>query len=78
MKPNKSPGTDLVVTIENLKFGRNELHQAVLDICNSVLSDLGVASQWTESITVPIPKKAPKAMKDFCGISIMSIIAAKL
>ena len=78
MKPNKSPGTDLVVTVENLKFGRNELHQAVLDIRNSVLNDLGVASQWTESITVPIPKKAPKAMKDFCGISLMSIIAAKL
>ena len=77
MKPNKSPGTDFVVIVENLKFGRNELHQAVLGICNSVLSDLGVASQWTESIIVPIPKKASKAMKDFCGISLM-LIAAKV
>ena len=69
MKPNKSPGTNFAVT------AGNELQNAVLDICNSVLNDLGVPSQWTESIIVPIPKKASKAMKDFCGISLMSIAA---
>ena len=75
MKPNKSPGTDFAVTVETLKFGGNELQYAVLDICNSVLNDLGVPSQWTESIIVPLPKKASKAMKVFRGISLMSIAA---
>ena len=37
MKPNKSPGTDFAVTVETFKFGGNELHNAVLDIFNSVL-----------------------------------------
>ena len=45
MKPNKSPGTDVAATVETLKFGGNELHNAVVDICNSVLNDLGVPSQ---------------------------------
>ena len=72
MKPNKSPCTDFTVIAEMLKFGGNELHNAVLDIYNSVLNDFGVPSQWTESIIVPIPKKASKAMKDFPGISVMS------
>ena len=75
MKPNKSPGTDFAVAVETLKFGGNELQYAVLDICNSVLNDLGVPSQWTESIIVPLPKKASKAMKDFRGISLMSVAA---
>ena len=33
MKPNKSPGTDFVVSVETLKFGGNEPHNTVLDIC---------------------------------------------
>ena len=75
MKPNKSPGTDFAVTVETLKLSGNDVHNAVLDVCNSVLIDLGAPSQWTESIIVPIPKKASKAMKDFCGISLLSIAA---
>ena len=75
MKPNKSPGTEFAVTVETLKFGRNTLHNAALDICNSVLNNFGVPSQWTESIIVPITKKASKAMKDFRGIFLMSIAA---
>ena len=45
MKPNKSSGTDVAATVETLKFGGNELHIAVVDVCNSVLNDLGVPSQ---------------------------------
>ena len=75
MKPNQYPGTDFAVTVETLKFYGNELNNAVLDIYNSVLNDLKVPSQWTESITVPIPRKESKAMKDFRGISLMSIAA---
>ena len=75
MKPNKSPGTDFAVTVETLKFGGNELRNAVLDICNSVLNDFGVPSQWTESIIAPIPKKASKATKYLRGIYLMSITA---
>ena len=75
MKPNKSPGTHFAVTVESLKFGGNELHNAVLDICNSVLNDLGVPSQWAESIIAPIPTKASKAMKYLRGIYLMSITA---
>ena len=72
MKPNKFPGTDFAVTVETLKFDGNKLHNAVLDICNSVLYDLGVPSQWTESLIVLIPNKTSKA---FRGISLMSIAA---
>ena len=75
MKRNKSPGTDFTVTVDTLKFGRNELHNAKLYICNSVLNDLGVPSQWTERIIIQIPKRASKAMKYFLGISLMSIAA---
>ena len=75
MKPNKSPGTDFVVTVETLKYGRNELHNAVLDRHYSVLNDLGVPYQWTECIIVSTPKKASKGMKDLHGISLMSITA---
>ena len=75
MKPNKSPGTDFVVTVETLKYGRNDLHNAVLDMHYSVLNDLGVPYQWTECIIVSIPKKASKGMKDLHGISLMSITA---
>ena len=67
MKRSKCPGTYFAVTVEALKFGGNELQSAVLDIYNSV-NDLGVSSQWTESIIVPVPKKVSKAMKDFRGI----------
>ena len=73
IKPAKFPGTDFAVTVETLKFDGNELHSAVLDICNSVLNDLAVPSQWTESIMVPIANKASKAMKNLHGISLMSI-----
>ena len=75
MKPGKFPGTDFAVTVETLKFDGNELHNVVLDICNSVLNDLAVPSQWTESIIVPIAKKASKAMENLHGISFMSIAA---
>ena len=75
MKPCKSPDTDFAVTFEMLIFGGNKVHNAVLDICDSVLNDIGVPSQSTESIIVPIPKKASKAVKDFHGISLMSITA---
>ena len=44
MKSNKFPGTNFAVTVETSKFGGNELHNAVLDICNSVLNDTGVPS----------------------------------
>ena len=73
MKSNRSPGIDLAVTVETLKYGGIELQCAVLDICNSVLNNL--PAQWTESIIIPIPKKASKAMKHFRGISLMSISA---
>ena len=62
MKSNKSPGIDFTVTVETLKFGRNELHNAVLNVCNCILNDLGVPSQCTESITIPIPKKVSKLL----------------
>ena len=75
MKSNKSPGTDFSVTVETLKYGGTKLQSAVLDICNSVLNDLAAPLQWTESIIIPIPKKASKSMKDFRGISLMSITA---
>ena len=75
MKSNKFPGTNFAVTVETSKFGGNELHSAVLDICNSVLNDTGVPSQWTESIIVPKVKKVSKAMLDFRGLSLMSIAA---
>lgn len=69
MEPNKSPGTNFAVTFEYLKFGENELKNAVLDIYNSVLNDLGAPLQWIESRIVTIPKKYSKVMKDFLGIS---------
>ena len=75
MKPNKSLATDFAVTVETLEFGETELQNAVLGIYNYVLNDLGGPSQRTESMIVPIPKKASKAMKDFRGISLMSIAA---
>ena len=53
IKSNKSAG----------KYGGNELQNAVLDICNSVLNDLGASSQLTESIIIPMPKKASKSTK---------------
>ena len=60
IKSNKSPGTDFSVTVETLKYGCTILQSAVLDICNSVLNDLAAPLQWTESIIIPIPKKASK------------------
>ena len=75
MKPNKFPGTNFAVTVETSKFGGNELHNTVLDICDSVLNDTGVPPQWTESIIVPKVKKVSKTMLDFRGISLMSIAA---
>ena len=68
MKSNRSPGIDLAVTVETLKYGGIELQCAVLDICNSALNNLPAPSQWTESVIIPIPKKASKAMEDFRGI----------
>ena len=75
MKSNRSFGKDLAVTVETLKYGGIELQCAVLDICNSVSNNLPASSQWTESIIIPVPKKASKAMKDFREISLMSISA---
>ena len=75
MKPKKSPRTDFAGTVEALKFGGSKLQYTVLDICNSVLNDLGVPLQWTEYIIVTTPAKGWKAIEDFHGIFLMSIAA---
>ena len=75
MKSNRSPGTETLKYGETVKYGGTELQCAVLDTCNSVLNNLPAPSQWTESIIIPIPNKTSNAMKDFRGISPMSISA---
>ena len=72
-KNNKSPGYDESITAEALKYGGDELHSAIVEITNSVLNQKVTPKQWLENIIIPIPKKASKSMKDFRGISLMSV-----
>ena len=72
MKNDKSPGSEEAITAETLKYGGNSLHSAILEIKNAVVNQKETPKQWCENI-IPIPKKAPKHMKDFEGTTLMSI-----
>ena len=64
-------------TAEALKYGGDTLHSEILEITNAVLNQKETPKQWRENIIIPILKKASKHMKDFRGITLMSI-AGKL
>ena len=69
MKNDKSPGSEEAITAETLKYGGNSLHSAILEIKNAVVNQKETPKQWCENI-IPIPKKAPKHMKDFEGTTL--------
>ena len=66
------------MAVETLKYGGTQLLDLLLSVCNKVLLNDDIApQQWRQNIIIPIPKKTSKSMKDFRGISLMSV-AAKL
>ena len=73
MKNNKLSGSDEAITAEALKYSGNFLHSAILEITNAVLNQKETPNQGRENIIIPIPKKTFKQMKNFRGITLMSI-----
>ena len=72
-KSNKSPGVDRSVTAEALRYGGHSVKRELLKIYNAALNRGEVPKQWRENIIIPIPKKSSKRMRDFRGISLMSV-----
>ena len=76
MKKNKAAGLGSGITAEALQNGGDAMADIVHDFCTDVFSTIIPPSQWTTSITVPLPKEGNiSLMTNYRGISLLSITA---
>ena len=72
LKKNKSPGMDNICA-ELIQNGGEDTVTILHALCNRILKSGVWPSQWTESILIPIPKKAnSKKCNEFRTISLIS------
>ena len=66
------------ITAEAIKYGGNDLHDALLDVYNDVYRTEISPRQWTLNFVVPLAKKADLSqMTNYRGTTLMSF-ATKL
>ena len=72
LKSNKSPGIDNVPS-ELLKYGGEEILQALTDLCQKIMETKTWPKEWTQSLVIPIPKKGNlKQCTNYRTISLIS------
>jgi len=72
LKNWKAPGID-GIPAELIKYGGDELHQVIFELCQKIWKDEQLPEEWNKAIVVPLHKKGDKLnFSNYRGISLLN------